>query len=158
MSAMVASSSDCDRSTPSMSAPIAPAIGRTAIALLVSVSSVMSYSPCLVDFATPSRLRQRLRYISCSRSWCGVSVVERQRRDAAERRAGDELGVPAVGADRHVADERDAVQRARLVVGDVTRWLVRSRAVVPERHAARPPPEAHRVLRTGQLFEEEVEQ
>jgi hypothetical protein len=87
-----------------------------------------------------------------------LSAVERQRRNAPEGRAGDQLGLPAVGTDRHVADQRDPVQGARLVVGDVTRWLVRGRAVVPERHAARLPPEPHGVLGTRQLLEEELEE
>jgi len=50
----------------------------------------------------------------------GVSNGEGDRRDAAERLAGDQVGLAPVGADGDVADERDPMQHA-LLAFDVTR-------------------------------------
>src|SRR4051794_36318806 len=83
----------------------------------------------------------------------------RERLEAAEGLALDQLGLAPVGPDRHLADEGDAVEHALDVeVVHVLRPEVRGGPVVPERHAARLPMEANRVLGPGEVLEEEVEQ
>src|SRR6478735_2871960 len=102
---------------------------------------------------------------SAAGAWaCDFEVSAREREStiamsgAPEEVASQRLGFATVGSDRDVAHQRDAVQYPLSVdVFEVAWREVKCRAVVPERDASRLPLEAHRVLGSCDLLEQQVE-